>query len=252
MKKIAFVLLLLFTLAITAQAFALQHVDDQARVLTIEEVRKLEAQAAELYELTQFDVILHTTNNSQGKGPMDYSFDYYHGFRDAAKYPDGAALAIMFDTRDYYEAARGKGIELLTHRENYDLRDVVQSKLSDGNYYGAFSDYLRYVKRLLVPLTPMEQVTRFLPFVLGIALVIGLIYAFVLKSNMKIAKFKYNADQYIVPNSLRLTRQQDLYLYQTVTRTKIESSSGSGGGKGGGFSSGSRGGTSYGGRGGKF
>ena len=163
MKKIAFVLLLLFTLAITAQAFALQHVDDQARVLTIEEVRKLEAQAAELYELTQFDVILHTTNNSQGKGPMDYSFDYYHGFRDAAKYPDGAALAIMFDTRDYYEAARGKGIELLTHRENYDLRDVVQSKLSDGNYYGAFSDYLRYVKRLLVPLTPMEQVTRFCP-----------------------------------------------------------------------------------------
>lgn len=251
MKKTAFVLLLLLTLALTAQAFALQHVDDQARVLSIEEVRRLEAQAAELYELTQFDVILHTTNNSQGKSPMDYSFDYYHGFRDAAKYPDGAALAIMFDTRDYYEAARGKGIELLTHRESYDLRDVVQSKLSNGDYYGAFANYLRYVKRLLVPLTPMEQVVRFLPYVLGIALVIGLVYAFILKSNMKIATFKYNADQYIVPNSLRLTRQQDLYLYQTVTRTKIESGSSSGG-KGGGFSSGSRGGTSYGGRGGKF
>ncbi|NLX82953.1 MAG: TPM domain-containing protein [Clostridiales bacterium] len=253
MKKTAFFLLILLTIALTAQAFALQHVDDKARVLSNDEVRKLEAQAAELYERTQFDVILHTTRNSQGKEPEDYAYDYYHAFRDPSRYPDGAAFAIMFDTRDYYEAARGKGKSLLTYRENYDLRDVVKNKLSDGDYYGAFSDYLRYVKRLLVPLAPIEQVTQYLPFVLGISLVIGLIYAFVLKSNMKIAKYQYNADRYIVPNSLNLTRHQDLYLYQTVTRTKIESSSSGGSsGKGGGFSSGSRGGTSYGGRGGKF
>ncbi|MGI6686856.1 MAG: hypothetical protein ACOX6Y_00590 [Christensenellales bacterium] len=53
----------------------------------------------------------------------------------------------------------------------------------------------------------------------------------------------------MLADSLNLTESSDLYLYQTVTRTRIESSSKSGGG---GSSSGFRDGTSYGGRGGKF
>ncbi|HPY94766.1 MAG TPA: hypothetical protein PLR12_05015, partial [Clostridia bacterium] len=124
-------------------------------------------------------------------------------------------------------------------------------KLSNQDYYGAFSDYIRYVKRLQVPASGVELLTEYMPYVLIAGLVIGLVYALVLKSRMNIAKFRYDADAYVVPNSLNLHTVQDLYLYQTVTRTKIESSSGSKG-SGGGFSSGSRGGTSYGGRGGKF
>ena len=251
MRKLFVVVLALLLIALSAGAQALLHVDDKAGVLTYEEVQKLEQQASALFEQTQFDVIIHTTRNSQGKGPRDYSFDYYHGFRDAAAYPNGAALVIMFDTRDYYEAARGTGIELLTYRESHDLGHVVQSKLGKEDYYGAFSDYIRYVKRLQVPATSTELLSEYMPYVLGISLIIGLVYAFVLKSRMNIASFRQGADAYVVPNSLNLTTTQDLYLYQTVTRTKIESSSGSKG-SGGGFSSGSRGGTSYGGRGGKF
>ena len=127
----------------------------------------------------------------------------------------------------------------------------MQKKLTNQDYYGAFSDYIRYVKRLHVPATPMELLTTYMPFVLIAGLIIGLVYALVLKGRMNIARFRRDADAYVVPNSLNLTTAQDLYLYQTVTRTKIESSSGSKG-SGGGFSSGSRGGTSYGGRGGKF
>ena len=75
------------------------------------------------------------------------------------------------------------------------------------------------------------------------------INALYLRSKLKIAKYKSNAGLYVLADSLNLTESSDLYLYQTVTRTRIESSSKSGGG---GSSSGSRGGTSYGGRGGKF
>lgn len=250
MKRLLAILVLLLLLAPLGQAQELNHVSDLAGKLTLSERAQLQQQASELFELTGFDVIVHTTNDSQRKGPKDYSFDYYHSFRDAARYPDGALLAIMFDTRDYYEAARGKGIPLLTHRESHDLGNVVQSKLTDGDYYGAFSDYIRYVKRLLVPLTPIEWATGLLPFLLIAGLVIGLIYALVLKSKLKIAKSQTGAQQYVVPNSLNLTDARDLFLYQTVTRRKIETSSTRSGG--GGFSSGSRGGTSYGGRGGKF
>ena len=251
MKKVLVFAAVFLLLSLSAGAQALLHVDDKAGVLSYSEIQQLEQQAQELYDLTQFDVIIHTTRNSQGKGPRDYSFDYYHGFRDAAAYPNGAALVIMFDTRDYYEAARGTGIELLTYRESHDLGRVVQNKLSNQDYYGAFSDYIRYVKRLQVPATSTELLATYMPFVLIFGLVAGLVYALVLKGRMNIARFRPDADAYVVPNSLDLSTVQDLYLYQTVTRTKIESNSGSKG-SGGGFSTGSRGGTSYGGRGGKF
>ncbi len=250
MRRLWLLVVFFLALATAAQAETLRHVSDLARKLSANEVTQLEQQAQEVYDKTGFDIILHTTNNSQGKGPMDYSFDYYHAFRDAGRYPDGAMFAIMFDTRDYFEAARGRGIPLLTHREANDLADVVQGKLSDGDYYGAMRDYVRYVRRLLLPPTPMERTLELAPFIGVGGLVVGLVYAFILKSKLNTAKFRREAGLYIVPNSLNLTDSQDIYLYQTVTRTKIQTSSGSSGG--GGFSSGSRGGTSYGGRGGKF
>ena len=235
----------------SASAQALVHVDDRAGVLSSDEKADLEKKANDLYEKTSFDVILHTTNDSQRKGAEDYSFDYYHAFRDPAGYPNGAMFAIMFDTRDYYEAARGTGINLLTYRENHDLAGIVRDKLSDGDYHGAMSDYLRYVSRLLIPPTAAERTAEVAPFILIGALVIGLLYALYLRSKLKIARHKSNAGLYVLANSLNLTESSDMFLYQTVSRTRIQTSSGSKGG-GGGFSSGSRGGTSYGGRGGKF
>ena len=253
MKRIIPLFILLALLfSVSAGAETLTHVVDSAGSLSASEEADLEQKAQEVFDLTGFDIILHTTNDSQGKGPMDYSFDYYHAFRDPERYPDGALLAIMYDTRDYYEAARGKGIELLTHRESYDLGDVVQAKLSDGDAYGAMRDYVRYVRRLLIPPTPLERAFEFILFYLIGGFIIGLIYALILKSKLKIAKFQSGAAAYVIQGSLNLTQSEDIYLYQTVTRTKIETSSGGGGRSGGGFSGGSRGGTSYGGRGGKF
>jgi uncharacterized protein len=249
MKRIFIIALLLCCLLLSTSARELQHVSDLANVLSDSEETRLQRQAAELYSLTGFDVVIHTTNDSQGKTPFEYSMDYYQSFRDPALTPDGALLAVMFDTRKYHEAARGEGISLLTHRESHDLANVVKNKLSNDKYYNAFNSYIRYVKRLLIPPTPFERAVELLPFIVIAGLVIGLFYALYLKSKLKIAKYRYDAHQYVTPNSLNLTASQDIYLYQTVTRTKIESKSSSGGG---GSSSGSRGGTSYGGRGGSF
>lgn len=252
MKRFAALATLLVLFAFGARAQTLNHVSDLAGKLSPQEKMQLQQQAQELFEKSGFDVIIHTTNDSQGKGPMDYSYDYYHAFRDSGRYPNGALLAVMFDTRDYYEAARGTGISILTHRESHDLAKVIQSQLSDGDYYGAFSSYIRYVRRLVIPPTPFERAVEYLPFLAIAGLVIGLAYALVLRSKIKTPKFKYGAQQYLMPNSLNLIDSQDIYLYQTVSRTKIQTSSSSGRSGGGGFSSGSRGGTSYGGRGGKF
>ena len=135
---------------LNSRSESLIHVSDLANVLDTQEEASLEEQAGEVLLLTGFDIILHTTNDSQSKGPMNYSSDYYHSFRDAATYPDGAMFSIIFDTGDYYEATRGRGIELLTHRQSDDLGNLVQEKLSSGDYYGAMKDYVNYVKDLLI------------------------------------------------------------------------------------------------------
>lgn len=261
MKKAIVLIALLLLFMVSAQAAELSHVTDEANVLTAGQEASLQQMAEEVFNQTGFDIILHTTNDSQRKSPFDYSMDYYHSFRDAEQYPDGALFAIMFDTWDYYEATRGRGIPLLTHRQNHDLAKIVQRKLSDGNYYGAMVDYVRYVQNILlspeslnvqyVPPTPMSKTLELAPYIGGGGLLIGLIYAFVLKSQMKTPKYRQDAQSYILRNSLNLTDSREIFLYQNVVRTKIESSSSSGR-SGGGFSSGSRGGTSYGGRGGKF
>ncbi len=255
MKKLLLLVTLLTLLTVNALASGLNHVTDEANVLTAGQEASLQEMAEELYQKTGFDVILHTTNNSQGKTPFDYSMDYYHAYRSAQRYPNGAMFSILFDTRDYYEAARGTGIDLLSRQGTDQLAGVVQSRLSNADYYGAMANYIRYVSRSVIPPTPampMEKVTEYAPFILGGGMVIGLIYALILKSKIAVPKFRYDAQRYIIPNSLNLTDTRDIYLYQTTTRTRIESNSGGSGRSGGGFSSGSRGGTSYGGRGGKF
>ena len=147
-------------LAANVSAQTIRHVDDQAAVLSSSEAADLENRASALFDRYGFDVLLHTTNDSLGKGPQNYSADFYHEFRDPAAYPDGAIFAIMFDTRDYYETARGRGIDLLSSQTSDDLSAVVQRKLSDGDYHGAMVDYLAYVERLLMPSEPASRLAE--------------------------------------------------------------------------------------------
>ena len=83
-----------------------------------------------------------------------------------------------------------------------------------------------------------------------VALIVSLIIVFIMKGGMKTAKNKVDASFYVVSNSLNLLTANDIYLYETVTRTKIETPSGGSGGGGRSFSSGS--GRSYGGRSGRL
>ena len=98
----------------------------------------------------------------------------------------------------------------------------------------------------------------YLPIVLGAGLVVALIVVFILKGQMKTVRRKPDANSYVRDGSFQLTRAQDIYLYTTTTRRKIESDNnhgnhGSRGGSGGGSSTfTSSSGNSYGGRGGSF
>ena len=55
---------------------------------------------------------------------------------------------------------------------------------------------------------------------LAVGAVIALIVVLYLRSQLKSVHFQDQAGDYVVPNSLNVTRSQDVFLYQTVTRVE--------------------------------
>ena len=99
----------------------------------------------------------------------------------------------------------------------------------------------------------MAESAGLLPFMLIGGIAIGFAAAFVMRGKLNLARPQGGAQRYTSPNSLRLRDTSDIYLYQTVSRTKIQSNNSSGsGGSGGGARFNSSSGRSYGGRGGKL
>ena len=104
-----------------------------------------------------------------------------------------------------------------------------------------------------VQLTPWGQMVEIAPIILIAAFVIALIVALVLKGQMKSVRRQSGASSYVRDGSFQLTRVQDIYLYTTTHRRKIETNSGNRSGGGGGSSTfRSSSGGSFGGRSGKF
>lgn len=254
MKKITTLIaamLVIISLVMPIQAQALQHVYDNAGTFTADEIRTLEQDMASIYEEFGVDTMIVTTNNSKGMAADYYAADFYESVRPYQNYKDYVSFAFCFDIGprgSYGEAAYGKMQQLLTARGDDQLYDILAPYLPSRNYAPAMQDYLRYIRKALTPRTPLEIASSNSIFVLiGAVVVAGIVVASFL-TNMKRAKSKPNASMYAVRNSLSLRQSNDIFLYQTESRTKIEPPKSSGGGGGGrSFTSGGSG-RSYGGR----
>lgn len=63
---------------------------------------------------------------------------------------------------------------------------------------------------------------EYLIWVVLVALIVAIVVLFILRAQLKTAKFQKTAKEYIVDGSMHLHCKNDIYLYQTVTRSKIE------------------------------
>ena len=80
------------------------------------------------------------------------------------------------------------------------------------------------------PVVPFE---KNLLIALAVGLLIGLLVAFSLKSQLKTVSFRRNATGYVKKGSFRLTRDRDIFLYRTHTRIYSPQQRSSGGSRGG-------------------
>jgi uncharacterized protein len=237
-----------------------------ALCLTDPQTRELGERAEAISNGYQCEIRVITVGDMRDYGYKDielFSLAIYDQY--AMGYgPDRSCLTLILsmDDRDYDLRAWGYGTKAFTFYGIDTMLDRhVLPLLKDNQYYKAFSKYLdkaeEYLK-LAGEGDPFDKkndrefdrdafiaklcVTIIVPVL--IALAVCLIW----RAQMKTAKVARTADDYIPENGFNLTRRDDIYLYRTVTRRKIETSS-SGGGGGGGARSGG-GGSS--GRSGKF
>lgn len=238
------------------------RVVDMADLLSESEEKELLSQLNEISERQKLDTVVVTVNTLDGKTPMEYADDFYdyngYGFGTEN---DGILLLVSMEDRDWWISTAGYGITVFTDAGIDYIAESFLPKLSEGDYAAAFMTYAQLCDEFITQAKNGPSYDNGnLPkgsFDLGlnliIAIVVGLVVAFIItsimKGQLKSVRFKAAATDYLKRDSMRITQSKDLFLYKNVSRRERPKESSSSGGSSTHTSSSGR---SHGGGGGKF
>ena len=250
----------------SAQAEVFPYVLDQAGLLSDSRREALESRAAELsdahgcalYIVTVQD---HTQFNYDVYEAAKGIFNYYE--LGAGEEHDGVILLLSMQSRDYAFAGHGsKGETICGYESSWLIEDEFLDNFRQNDWYGGFADYLEACDAQLTKLERGEDISAGAEIITGpdgleyhsynapgqsarmptpvklaivifVPLLAALIVCSVFKAQMKTAREKTTAEDYLVPHSMDLRVREDRFTHRTETRTRIESDSGSRGGGGG-------------------
>lgn len=237
-----------------------QKIYDFADLLTDSEEQRLKAEAREFVSLYELDLALVTTRDAEGKSSMAYADDFYdyNGFGlDESR--SGLLLLIDMENRVVWLSTTGSAIELFSDERIQEITDGAASYLTNSDYFGgcsaafsAISDTVRTDREMATIGGRAARSARRLPLYLLIAAAAGGITVGVMAHQSKTARKARNAAGYLDQSSIRLLVRDDQFIRSSVSRTKIETSSGGSGGGGGSSTHTGSSGTSHGGGGSHF
>lgn len=248
------ILLILTALVLPASA-ASPHLADGAGLLSDPECAAIEKRLEELSIQYGLDVVIVTTQSTRGSTPMEYADDYFD-YNDYA--PDGVLLLVSMEEGDWWISTAGYGITAFTDAGIEYIGEMILPYLSDGEYEAAFRMFADLCDQFLaqagsgdpfdthnLPKAPFNPVWSGL-----LALVTGPAAAFFatgsMKKKLKSVAQNEQANDYVTPGSLHITRSRDFHLYTHLDRVEKAASSG------GSSTHTASSGTTHGGGGGKF
>lgn len=229
-------ILLVFTLippVCTVAADSAYYLIDDADLLSDSEAETIESQLTQLSENHDMDFVIFTEENADISSPMEAADDFfdYNGYGTGAD-RSGTILYINLSTRDCWISARGDGITFFTDAGMDYIIEQITDPLSDGDYEQAFESYISLCDDFAtqaetgtpydVDHMPKEPFPVFgnLLISLVIGLVIAVIYILVLRGQLKSVAPNESAADYMVPDSMHLTKEREFFLYHTVHRTE--------------------------------
>lgn len=248
-KKITLSLLLALCLVLSLGGMALAssqitmpHVTDAVGLLSNEEIMALEQQAGQIEDsygcapyilvVEDFRVYEDTTDIFEAGMNLYERWELGHGPEK-----NGLLLILSMAERDYALVTYGS----VTHQAFTDYgQDAHCEQFLDNfrndDWAGGFRDYLDGCAWLLEQAkngTPYDVDTApkgFSPLILVIPLVLALAVCLVLTAQMKNAKRKTEAGDYMVQGGAEMRVVQDIFTHRTVTRQVIQSENKGGGG----------------------
>lgn len=248
-KKITLSLLLALCLvlslggvALASSQITMPHVTDAVGLLSNEEIMALEQQAGQIEDsygcapyilvVEDFRVYEDTTDIFEAGMNLYERWELGHGPEK-----NGLLLILSMAERDYALVTYGS----VTHQAFTDygqdyLREQFLDNFRNDDWAGGFRDYLDTGAWLLEQAkngTPYDVNTApkgFNPLILVIPLVLALVVCLVLTGQMKTAKRKTEAGDYMVQGGAKMRVVQDIFTHRTVTRQVIQSENKGGGG----------------------
>ena len=228
--------------ALASGEMAVPYVTDTAGLLTQAEVMALEGQAEQIaadYGCAPYILVVENYREYEDTGDVfEAGMNLYERWElGCGPEKNGLLLMLSMAERDCALVTYGS----VTHQAFTDFgQDYLTEQFLDNfrqnDWAGGFRDYLDGCAWLLEQArngTPYDVDTApkgFNPLILVIPLVLALVVCLVLTGQMKTAKRKTEAGDYMVQGSAKMRVVQDIFTHRTVTRQVIQSENKGGGG----------------------
>lgn len=233
-KLIVFVLLaVIFALSAIPVAAESNRLVDKADLLTAAEEEKLAAILDETSERLKYDIVVIAVDTMQHHDTDGYAayyaqrtFEHYdYGYGEKKQ---GALLLISMEYDDFAIYSPDMSDYTVTA-----IGNDVSPYLSSGDYYDAFVAFAERIEGEVVTSSEFPLLRN-----IAIAVIVGLVIAFVvvsvMKGKLKTVRSRDHAREYVRAGSFDLQHSRDLYLYSTVTRVPRPRNNSNGGSRGGG------------------
>lgn len=212
-----------------------RYVVDEADLLEPEEESELEALCEELKSHYGIAAPIVTVQDFGGGDIKDWERQIFTsaGWGSDTE-GNGVILAVSMAERDWGIETFGSCQDALNQYGREKIGEEIVPYLSDGEYAEAFRSYLEYIDIFMEQAetgTPYSQENHYRePVSIGLivlcafifSLLVSLVIVLAWKRSMNTRIRQDGADVYLKRDTFHLTKQQDLFLYHTVSRTKRE------------------------------
>jgi len=207
------------------QVYAAYDIDarvyDGAGLLSEDESNSLKSRINNIIDTYSFDAVIVTADSLEGLSPSEYADNYFdnNGFGFGESH-DGILFLISLEDRDFYISTSGKGYQIIYDSRINAINNKAVSYLSSGDYYGALTVCLKMTEEYLSsPESGSGGAGRSFAFIWIAAFIIALVSVLLMKAQLKTARPKPMAHDYVVNGSFHLTHKRDSFVNTHTTRT---------------------------------
>lgn len=189
-----------------------EYVYDNAGILTSDEVSKLKSQCKKASEDSECDIVIITTNIGHDGSTMD---SYLKKFLDDNGYSQNAVIyGVDMQSRADRMYTQGKAGTDISQGTIDDIREACEEKLSDKDYYKAFSKYIKNMNMCMTT-SIVKKLTYKMWIKLLIASGVAVAAVLTMMHNAK-ARMTVSSTEYTKTITLRLMTEETCSLIQQL------------------------------------